>query len=190
MTTPEFDLQKAHRHFSVTCFNEAWSLIDKTERTPDEDEQMLRLSVASAWHWTLRDDCTPQNLSIAYWQISRVHALVGRGDEAARYGQMCLQASQGEGIAPFALGYAYEALARAEAVRGNPAKAKGHLRKAREVAETLTDEDTGRCSSTISQRSAEAVRPPTTRTASARSFSSLGAREHRAHRSHARPPAR
>jgi len=142
MTTPEFDLQKAHRHFSLTCFNEAWGLIEKTGRTPDEDEQMLRLSVASAWHWTLRDDCTPQNLSIAYWQISRVHALVGRGDEAARYGQRCLQASQGEGTAPFALGYAYEALARAEAVRGNTAEAKEHLAKAREVAETLTEEET------------------------------------------------
>jgi hypothetical protein len=141
MSKPEFDLQKAHQWFAVSCFNETWSYIDKAERTPEEEEQMLQLTMASAWHWTQREDCKPQNLSIAYWQISRVHALCGRGAEAVRYGQLCLDVSQGEGIDPFALGYAYEALARGEAVAGNNPKADEWISKASEVAETITDED-------------------------------------------------
>ena len=65
---PEFDLQVAHRYFSATCFNQAWELIDKPERTAEEDEAMVQLSLASTWHWTQREDCTPANLSIGYWQ--------------------------------------------------------------------------------------------------------------------------
>ena len=142
MSGPDFDQQKAHQYFAVSGFNGTWDLMDKAHRSPAEDEEMLRMTMASAWHWTQREDCTPQNLSIAYWQISRVHALCGRGDEARRYGELCLAASQGEGIEPFALAYAYEALARAESVAGNAGKKDEWLGKANEVAERITDENT------------------------------------------------
>ncbi len=47
---PDFDLQAAHKFFSVTCFNQTWDLMDKAERTAEEDEEMLRLSLASHYH--------------------------------------------------------------------------------------------------------------------------------------------
>lgn len=34
MEKPNFDLDAAHRHFSVACFNQAWALLDKPDRTP------------------------------------------------------------------------------------------------------------------------------------------------------------
>lgn len=142
MANPEFDRQQAHKFFAVSCFNATWNLMDKQDRTPEEDEEMLRLTMASSWHWTKREDCVPQNMSIAYWQVSRVHAIVGRGDEALRYGQLCLDVSQGEGIDAFALGYAYEALARAEMVLGNREGMQTHIEKAHEVAERVSDDDT------------------------------------------------
>jgi precorrin-6B methylase 1 len=52
-----------------------------------------------------------------------------------------LQTSQAEGVEPFALGFAYEALARAEAVAGNRAQMEAYLERARKVCETMTDED-------------------------------------------------
>jgi len=138
---PEFDLQKAHRFFAAECFNRAWDLIDKTDRTPDEDEQMIQLSLASAWHWTQRDDCTATNLSVAYWQVSRIHAILGQADNARRYGQLCLAVSQAEDVLPFYLGYAYEALARAESVAGNGQQRDAYLAAAREVAGRMPDPD-------------------------------------------------
>jgi hypothetical protein len=54
----EFDRTAAHRYFSANCFNKAWTLIDKEDRTPEEDQQMIRLNQASIWHWTQREDCT------------------------------------------------------------------------------------------------------------------------------------
>jgi len=138
---PEFDLQAAHRFFAAECFNRAWDLIDKPDRTPDEDEQMIRLSLASTWHWTQREDCTPTNLSVGYWQTARIYALLGQAGNARRYGQLCLAASQGEDILPFYLGYAYEALARAESVVGNAEQRDAYLAAAREMAGRMPDPD-------------------------------------------------
>jgi tetratricopeptide (TPR) repeat protein len=136
---PGFDLQAAHKYFSVECFNGAWKLLDKAERSAEDDEQMLRLSMASHWHWTQREDATPTNTSVAYWQTARIYAVLGQGQNARRYAQKCLTASQGDDIAPFYLGYAYEALARAELVCGNREQMEKYLAEARRVAQTIPD---------------------------------------------------
>jgi len=138
---PEFDEQAAHRHFSAECFNAVWGLLEKAARTPEEDEEMLRLAFASYWHWTRRKDVTAENLSVSYWQLSRVNAVLRRADEARRYGRLCLELCRKENVAPFYLGYAYEALARAESTAGESVKMSEHLREARKAAERVTDED-------------------------------------------------
>jgi len=33
------DKKKLHRTFAVDCFNRTWDLIEKGERTPEEDEK-------------------------------------------------------------------------------------------------------------------------------------------------------
>jgi hypothetical protein len=127
----EFDLDSAHRFFSVHCFNKAWDLIDKSDRSGDEDEQMIRLSLASTWHWTQRPDCSITNMSAAYWQTSRIYAILGQAENARRYGQLCPDTSLGEEVPSFFLGYAYEALARAESVAGNKEQMEAYLNNAR-----------------------------------------------------------
>ena len=141
MGGPSFDATDAHKYFAVECFNRAWGLIEKSERAASEDEEMLLLSMASTWHWTRREDCRPVNLAVGYWQISRVHAILGRADEARRYGQLSLDACAGEGVDAFTRGYAYEALARAESIAGNRAKVEEHLVEARRAADKVTDEE-------------------------------------------------
>jgi hypothetical protein len=138
-TPPEFDLAAAHTFFAADCYNKTWEFMDKPTRTADDNQQMLLLSMASAWHWTQRADCTAENMSVAYWQISRVYVLLKQADNARRYGELSLLKAQAEGVAPWALGYAYEALARAEMLAGNTTPTSAHLADARRVAETLTD---------------------------------------------------
>jgi hypothetical protein len=137
----DFDLEAAHRYFSTQCFNRAWDLIDKPNRTAEEDEDMIHLSMAAAWHWTQRADCTNKNLSISYWQIARIYALLRQAENARYYAQRCLEVSQDEDIPPFYLGYAYEALARAESVKGERAKMKAYISLAQQAAEKVTDMD-------------------------------------------------
>jgi hypothetical protein len=136
---PDFDLTRAHRYFSAECFNRAWDLMDKPERTPEEDEEMLRLSLASQYHWTQRDDFTPTSQSVGCWQTARIYAMLGQAENARRYGELCLAASQGEEVPPFYLGYAYEALARAEMVAGDREKMGAYLAEAQRAAEAISD---------------------------------------------------
>lgn len=138
---PDFDLQAAHKYFSAECFNRAWDLIDKPRRSPAEEEKMLLLSLASLWHWTQREDCTPTNLSIGYWQVARVYALLRQADQAHRYGELCLEAAQKDGVLPFYRGYAYEALARAEQVADNLDAMEKYLIQAHQIASELAEPD-------------------------------------------------
>ena len=136
---PDFDLDVAHRYFAAGCFNKAWELMDKDDRTPEEDAEMLRLSLASHYHWTQRPDYDDTAASVAYWQTSRIYALLGQAQDARRSGELCLRASQGKGVGPFFLGYAYEALARAASLAGDARQAQAHVAEARRCAQAVAD---------------------------------------------------
>jgi tetratricopeptide (TPR) repeat protein len=138
---PDFDLQSAHRYFSAQCFNQAWELIEKQGRTPEEDEAMIRLSQASHYHWTQREGYSPTNNSIANWQLARVYAMLGRLDSARHYADLCLQASLEEGVEAVFVGFAYEALARVEKLAGDRERAQGYLAAALEQAEKTEDDE-------------------------------------------------
>ena len=123
------DAPAAHRYFAADCFNRTWDLLEKSDRSEDENLLMIATAQASLWHWTERADSTAQNLSIAYWQLSRVYAVLGDAGQARRYAEACLGRS-GES-APFYLAYAHEALARAASVAGDASTVERHLAEAR-----------------------------------------------------------
>ena len=122
---PEFDVAAAHRYFAAECFNKAWDLIDKADRTPDEERMMVLLNQASMFHWLSRPDCDDKRLSIGYWQASRIQAVLRNGAEAMRMAELCLAHSRD--LEPFYLGYAYEALARASLVAGQRDRAAEYV---------------------------------------------------------------
>ncbi len=133
-----FDLVAAHKHFSAWCFNRAWDLIEKPDRTEAEVRLMVALSHASIFHWISRPDCTNKNLSVGYWQASRIQALIGNAQEAIRHAQTCLGYSAN--LEPFHLGYAYEALARAAGLLKDETNFADSLDRAQSLAEQVRDE--------------------------------------------------
>lgn len=135
----DLDLPAAHKYFSAQCFNDAWDLLDKPERSAEEDEQMLRLAFASYYHWSQRPDFTSTPHSISLWQISRVYAVLGQADNALRYAERCLEVSLAEGVGPFFRAYAHEAIARAFKLLGDPVQQAAHLAKAYELAEQVPE---------------------------------------------------
>ncbi len=131
------DWSNAHQYYSAYCFNTTWDLIEKADRTPQEDEEMISRAQASIWHWGERADCDDTTRSVGYWQLSRVYALVGQAENARHYGQLSLKFAAED--LPFFRGYAYEALARAEMVAGNAQKMDEYLALAREYAGRVPD---------------------------------------------------
>ena len=106
-----------HRPIAVRLFNETWDLIEKKDRTRDDDSQMLEKAYASLYHW--RQVGTKLNLVRGYWQVSRVHAILEQGDAAYFYGISGVELCEAEGFGDFDLAFAYESVARAEKCRGN-----------------------------------------------------------------------
>ena len=133
----ETDIAAAHKFFAADCFNKAWDLIEKPDRSPQDDRLMVALNQASIYHWLQRDDCTQQHLSVGYWQASRIQAMLANPAEAVRLGEVCLSYSRG--LKPFYLGYAHEALARAYKLAANEREAAQHLKAAQDLAAQVGD---------------------------------------------------
>jgi len=134
---PDFDVAAAHKFFAAHCFNRAWDLIEMADRTPEDDRLMVALNQASLYHWQQRDDCSNKRLSVGFWQASRIQSLLGNAPEALRHAQVCLEYSGA--LQPFYLGYAHEALARAQRMGGNALAARAHLESALALAARIGD---------------------------------------------------
>lgn len=137
----ELDLQAAHKYFAAHCFNETWALLDKPIRTPEEQERMLSLTMASYYHWTQRSDFSPTSHSIALWQIARVYAVLEQPENALQFGRRCLEVASQEGVGLFYQAYAHEALARAYKLLGEAEQTAAHLTVAQGMADQLADPD-------------------------------------------------
>jgi hypothetical protein len=136
--TTNFDLAAAHKYFAASCFNRAWDLIEKKDRTDKDNQMMVALSYASIFHWSNRPDCDDQKLSIGYWQASRVQALAHNPHEAVRLGEICL--SYSHNLRPFFRAYAHEALARAHQLLGEREQTERHLSAALQFLVLVKDE--------------------------------------------------
>jgi hypothetical protein len=77
-----------HRKTAAAAFNSLWDYLDKKNRSPDDDFQMLQLAHASRYHWGLVG--TPHNQAVGDWHISRVYASLGQPELALRYVKLSL----------------------------------------------------------------------------------------------------
>ena len=133
-STPE-----EQRKFAVSCFNQVWNLLDKPDRTPEENIEMIHLAHASRYHWGQIG--TPLNFARGDWQISRIYALLGFGVMSFKYAKFCLNLCEKHNLGDFDLAFAYEALARASAVSGDIANARGYLEMAEMTGHSIAKDD-------------------------------------------------
>ncbi|MES9939881.1 MAG: hypothetical protein ABW104_15880 [Candidatus Thiodiazotropha sp. 6PLUC2] len=131
------DYQSLWEKLSVECFNKCWEYIDKESRSVEDNEEMILLASTSLWSWKNRSDCTPQNLSTAYWQMERVHCLSGNLQIAEEYGKRNVEISKKHQLPPFFLGYAYENLVQCSVLSNNLQEAKAYLQLAKEQLERI-----------------------------------------------------
>lgn len=137
---PMFKLHEAHIYFSTELFNTTWEYIEQADqRSVDEDMTMLHTAIASLWHWSQREDVTNENLSVGYWQVSRVYNLIKQPHNARTYGLLALKYA--DGLEPQFKAYAYETLARAEMQVGNRVIMLVYLEKVNEQLALIEGED-------------------------------------------------
>jgi len=127
-----------HRQLGVDLFNHAWTYLDKDARTADEDDAMIQAAYASRYHWSQASQ-EAKHQARGEWQLSRVFAVLGRGEPAVYHGERCLEwCGRGE-VEDWDVAFAHEALARAHKAAGNADAAVRHKRLARETGDAIAD---------------------------------------------------
>ena len=128
-----------HRQLGVDIFNYVWTLLDKDERTPAEDDSMLNAAHASRYHW--EQVGTAVNLVRGDWQIARVYTVLNRAEPALYHAGRCLDICQENDIGDFDLAFAYEALARAWSLTDNVGNRQRNLSLALKACEAIADDE-------------------------------------------------
>ncbi len=118
---------------------ETWTLLEREDRGPDDDERMVHAAHASAFHWQQAGGDLES--ARADWLLSHVYAILGRSEEAVRYAQRCLATCETNRFGDFDLAYAYEGVARSAACAGDAHGAARWRAKAEQAALAIADRE-------------------------------------------------
>lgn len=129
---------EVHKKLAVDLFNLTWDMIEQPERSEIEDETMVNAAHASRFHWGMVG--TTLNFARGEWQISRVYSLVARPEPALYHAEKSLKLCLDSHLGDFDLGFAYEAVARAYAVKGDITKCDENIALAIQSAERVEKE--------------------------------------------------
>ena len=133
------DLQKWHRWFAIECNNQAWQLSEAPTRSGAQDDEMLSLAHAAAWHWTAVG--TPHNVALARMLLGQVHALLGQGDLALKHARASFDFVTSRESDPWEVAFAHAVLAHAGAATRDAAAHANHYTQAKALGEALGPED-------------------------------------------------
>lgn len=140
-TTDGLDAE-IHRQLGKDLYNHTWTLIETADRTPDQVDEMIASTHASAYHWS-KAGGTLANAARGQWQIARVYSTLGRGEPALWHAHRCLalaEAAIAAGVADdWDLAAALETLARAQAVAGDLGGARATAARAQAALATISD---------------------------------------------------
>lgn len=136
-----FTEAEAQIHFAKRFNGKTWELLDKQERTQEEDEFLLDYAHASLAHW--RAAGTGVHLQRGVWMLARVNIVLGYSEIALQYAQRCLELTgqYKDLLSDFDFAFANECMARAQALSGNQTEAQKYIAKADEAGAIIKDEE-------------------------------------------------
>ena len=135
MTEEKTPSKEEHKKFAISLFNLTWSLLDKKDRTREEEDKMVHAAHASRYHWG--EIGTPIEFERGEWQISRVYSVLGRSEPALYHAKRCLDICKNNNIEDFDIAFAYETIARALSIAGDKAECEKYLQLATEAGENI-----------------------------------------------------
>jgi hypothetical protein len=134
--SPE-QIARSHRWHAIECNNLAWSLSDRAERTPAEDDEMLDAAHGSAFHWSRAGDALHR--ARADMLLGRVHAVLGDGSAALAYAQRSLDYLLAHDPPDWEIAFAHAIVAQAGLAAGDAALHGRHYREAVSLGDAIAD---------------------------------------------------
>lgn len=99
------------------AFNKTWDYIEKIDRTPFDNSEMIKLAFESRYYWSLVGN--DLNIVRGDWLISRVFSELKILEDALMYAQKCLAKTLENQFKDFDLFFAYESLVRVYHLMGD-----------------------------------------------------------------------
>lgn len=136
MTSPD-ETEPTGRARAVQLFNQAWELIDRPARSPEQDRRMLVTACAAWLQWDAVG--TEENRAISDWQIAHVASLLGYGDLALAHAAAALERAEASDLPSFVRASALEGLARAHATAGRKDERDAYFEAASAALQDIDD---------------------------------------------------
>jgi hypothetical protein len=133
----KYTQKERHKKFAVDCFNLVWTLMEKRDRTKEEEDKMIHAAHASRFHWG--EIGAPANLERGEWLISRMYTVVNRPQSALYHAKRCLEICKENKFGDWDIAFAYEAMARAPAAAGQKAECKKYIELASKAGEQVKE---------------------------------------------------
>ena len=129
------------RKLAADLFNHTWTLLERSDRTPEQVDEMIHCAHASRYHWGEVPDHETVHLARGEWQCSRVYAVLGRPEPALWHARRCLEINEAAGNADWDIASAFEAMARAYSTAGDLAETAAWKAKAVAALDAVADPD-------------------------------------------------
>jgi hypothetical protein len=128
---------EAHKKFAIELFNITWDLIEKEDRTIEEQDRMIHSAHGSRYHWELAG--TEVNIARGEWLISRVYAILKRIEPCLHHADRCLKITLENNLQDFDLAFGYEAMARACNLAGDEVQTAKYVALAEEAGAKIKE---------------------------------------------------
>lgn len=141
MPDPPFERDAAHKWFAIELNNISWELLEKTDRTPEEDEDLIHGAHASCFHWKKTGNLV--NHSRALCLVANAHSAIGQGTVGLHFADRCVAMIEAdrEQFSDWDLPFAVDGQARALAAVGETVSAEEKRQAARQLGDAIAGEE-------------------------------------------------
>ena len=131
----KFTIREAHQAFASGLFNHTWDLLEKKDRTPEDDEMMINAAHSSLYHWSKIGQQI--NLQRGEWMVSHVYIILSRTEPAFYHAKICLDLTEKNEIGDFDKAFSLEGYARALALNDNKEESEKYYNFAKEAGQEI-----------------------------------------------------
>ena len=131
--------QDGQRELAVSYYNATWELIEKPERSPEDDREMLLLACASRQLWG--DIGGPIELATGDWHVAHVASLLGESSLALAFAASAYERASTQGVPSWLVASTCEGLARAHATAGHLSECDAWIVRANEYLAQVDEQE-------------------------------------------------
>jgi hypothetical protein len=136
-----YTIDEAHKYFAQSINGRVWELLQKSNRSQADNDEMLYAAHACTYHWKFVGTAVHQQRG--EWLISHVHVVLGHAKEALRHAERCFELTNANKglMQDFDIAYAFEGLARAQAMLGDHKLAREFFDLAQQTGNVIANQE-------------------------------------------------